>query len=88
MSDRYDNLISVSSGLQTQGGVLKIIGMITAGSGCMGGFFMRESFGMALVAVVAGIVFGVGFYVAGTFVAAAGEALLALSDIAVNTKVR
>jgi hypothetical protein len=44
---------------------------------------MGLPFGLGLV--VAGLVCGIGLYMSGVFMAAAGEALLAVADIAVNT---
>jgi hypothetical protein len=88
MSDRYDNLLSVSSGLQTQGGVLKVIGLIPVIAAFVGAYLMRDSPGFAAVAFVVGLALGVGLYALGTLVAAMGEGLMALADIAVNTKVR
>jgi len=84
MSDRYDNLLAVSAGLQTQGSILKIVGMITFGGGGIAGYWWGLPFGVGIVAL--GVIMGVGMYVMGTMVAAMGEGLLALSDIAVNTK--
>ncbi len=55
MSDRYDNLLSVSSGLQTQGGILKVIGLIPVIAAFVGGYLMRDSLGFAAVAFVVGL---------------------------------
>ncbi len=86
MSDnvgRYGNLLDISSAMQTQGGILKFLGLLTAVGGSVGGYFTVGLFGLA-IAIPAGIT----FYVFGTFTAAAGEAMMALADIATNTERR
>jgi hypothetical protein len=83
-TDRYGNLQAVSSGLQTQGSILQFAGAGVAALSVVGGYFWGLPFGAALVAL--GIVLGMGMYVSGTFIAAAGEAMLALADIAMNTR--
>jgi hypothetical protein len=83
VSARYDNLTTVSSGLQAQGSVMKVIGLITVCGASVGGYHEGLPFGVLIVGF--GILAGVGMYVGGTFMAAAGEGLLALADIAKNT---
>jgi hypothetical protein len=82
-SDRYENLLAVSSSLQSQGGVLKVLGLVAVCAASAAGYWWGLPFGVAIVGL--GVVLGVGMYVGGTFMAAAGEGLLALADIAKNT---
>ncbi len=83
--DRYKNLLAVSESLRTYGGLLKVFGWIVGGVAILVALVFYSEGGMKLVAALTGLLFAVALHVAGTFIAAAGEGLLALADIATNT---
>jgi hypothetical protein len=83
-STRYANLFAVSSSLRTYGATLKVLGIIVALMATLGGVYTgMPSF---FVCIIVGVVVGIGLHVTGTFIAAAGEGLLAVADIALNTR--
>ena len=86
---RYANLASVGAGVAAYGGLIKGLGIVLIVGGVLATFFAfsgenHES--VAFIAVPAAF-FGVLVHVAGTIVAAMGEGMNALKDIAVNTGV-
>lgn len=84
---RYANLHSVSESLRSYGTFLKFLGVLAGVGGVIGGYMASGKLGvLALGLVMAiGIVAGVALHATGTFIAAMGEGLLALADIATNT---
>lgn len=84
---RYANLLDVSGSLRAYGALLKVLGWVVASLGLLGGFVAADKLGGAgaLIVVLFTFVTGVILHVAGTFIAAMGESLLALADIATNT---
>jgi hypothetical protein len=83
-STRYANLFAVSSSLRAYGATLKVLGIIVAIMAALGGFYAGVPWLFACIIV--GVVVGIGLHVTGTFIAAAGEGLLAVADIALNTR--
>jgi hypothetical protein len=81
--DRYKNLLAVSESLRTYGGLLKVL----AGVVVVGSLLAGWSAGGAWVAAlfIGGVGFGLVLYATGLLIAAMGEGLLALADIATNT---
>jgi hypothetical protein len=87
--DRYANLDAVSATLRTQGKVLKVIGLAGGGVALLGALMeASNSAGLAVAVAVAGVCGGGILYAAGLLIAAGGEVLLALGDIARNTAKR
>jgi hypothetical protein len=86
---RYDNLTAVSAALRGYGGILKIGGWIIGiGGGVAGAAVAGGHNGSALIGVpllVLALAAGLAVHAMGTTIAALGEGLLALSDIALNT---
>ncbi len=83
---RYTNLLDVSGSLRAYGGFLKVLGWLVGVVGVLGGLTAMEKVGgYALVIAVLGIVGGITLHATGTVIAAIGESLLALADIATNT---
>lgn len=80
---RYGNLLAVSGSLRSYGGTLQFLGIIVAIASLFAGYYAGLPFGVAVV--VAGIVLAIGLHAMGTFIAATGEGLLAVADIATNT---
>ena len=87
---RYDNLVAVSASLRGYGGVLKIggwvigIGGVVAGA-VAGGAHDGLSKLMSVPILVMACAAGLAVHAMGTTIAAMGEGLLAVSDIALNT---
>lgn len=88
---RYDNLMTVSTSLRGYGRILKIGGWIIgiggglAGAAASGGGGSDLSKIIGIPIVVLGCAAGLAVHAMGTTIAAIGEGLLALSDIALNT---
>lgn len=83
---RYTNLEQVARSLQTQGTILKSVGALLLGLAAVGLVVMlMGERGFWTLSVVAGTVLGASSYVSGVLIAAIGEALLALRDIAQNS---
>lgn len=85
---RYDNLIAVGGGLRGYGAVLKAMGGFAFFGGILFAFILGLG-GNGGGALAAGAVafLGVVLYTTGMLVAAMGEALKALADIAINTAI-
>lgn len=87
---RYDNLVAVSTSLRGYGGVLKIggwvigIGGLVAGAMAGGAHDGLSKLMSVPILVMAGAA-GLAVHAMGTTIAAMGEGLLAVSDIALNT---
>ena len=87
--DRYANLDAVSATLRTQGKLLKVVGLVGVGVAVLGALMEgSNSPGLAVAVAVAGVCGGGVLYAAGLLIAAGGEVLLALGDIARNTAKR
>lgn len=83
---RYKNLAGVGAALTTWGGILKVLAVVIFGAGVLGvifGFGEPWIAGVGVMGVLAGVIVAV----LGMLIAAVGEALLALKDIAVNTRI-
>ena len=81
---RYENLLAVSSSLGIYGAILKGLGILF-GVGAIFGAYEAGGVEFGVVIVGGGIFSGLALYTMGLFLAAGGEALLALADIATNT---
>jgi len=81
---RYKNLHTVSGSLRAYGGIVKGVGIVLGIAGVGGGFTIHQT-AIGLVVIGAGIFLGVFLHATGTVIAAMGEGLLALADIATNT---
>jgi hypothetical protein len=89
MADKYENLTAAGTGLKGYGTALKALGFAVGVGGVVVLFILSErSFGMGVVAFAGGGVAGIMLHWAGTLVAAFGEAMFALRDIARNTEKR
>ena len=84
--NRYANLLTVSNSMRGYGGLLKILGILTAVLGVFGGLNIGGVSGVAC-ALLGGVA-GISIHCAGVLVAAFGESMLALADIAQNTTPR
>lgn len=80
-NSRYANLSAVSSALRTYGSVLKALAFVVAACGSM---FIASRNGWLVM--VGGVVVAVSLFGGGVLFAALGESLLALGDIATNTR--
>jgi hypothetical protein len=83
---RYENLLAVSGSISAYGRAIKILGLVMGAGGLIGGVVGLASsnawgFGLAILGVFLGLV----LHASGTVIAAMGEGLLALADIATNT---
>jgi hypothetical protein len=82
---RYDNLVNVSGALQSYGMAVKYLAAVALVVGVIGGFAGSNNTGFAVAIVFAAVLAAVSLYAAGLMIAAMGEGLLALADIATNT---
>jgi hypothetical protein len=87
---RYDNLLAVSASLRGYGRVLKLGGWVIGIGGGLagaaaGGAGENLSKLMSIPILVMACAAGLAVHAMGTTIAAMGEGLLALSDIALNT---
>lgn len=87
---RYSKLTEAASGLRTTGTVIEVLGVLVF----VGTLLAAGTLGTGLTErVLAGqlaassVLFGVPIYALGMIIGACGEALLALRDIAINTRV-
>ena len=86
-SNKYSNLISAGKVIATYGGIIKALGIIAgiAGIILIMVAILRE-LGMPAFFAGGGIILtGLALFVSGLFMAAFGEAAIALADIAINT---
>lgn len=83
MAKEYNNLETVSGGLVGWGLVFKICAVITAFAGCRYG--LQEHWGGKIITVLS-LGGGIIIWGFGLLLAAAGEALGALRDLAVNSE--
>jgi hypothetical protein len=86
-ASRYKNLHAVSGMLRSYGEALKLIAWLLGGLGLLGALFADGALAK-IMALTAGLLVGLSLHVTGTFIAAMGEGLLALADIALNTTPR
>jgi hypothetical protein len=86
---RYAKLTKVADGLRGTGSAFEFLGVAVFVGGIAAAFFAlsKESVIAAVPLGVGAVLFGPALYSLGTLIAAAGEALLALRDIAINTRV-
>lgn len=84
---RYRNLAGVGDGLSTWGGILKVLGFVIFGAGVLGIVVGLGTTGWIVGVGAFGLLVGIIVAVLGMLVAAVGEALLAIRDIAVNTRI-
>lgn len=84
---RYKNLAGVGDGLSTWGGILKVLGFVIFGAGVLGIVVGLGTTGWIVGVGALGLLVGIIVAVLGMLVAAVGEALLAIRDIAVNTRI-
>ena len=80
---RYANLTSVGDSLKTNGIIVKAVGLVAAAAGVFGG--IQVGGGMGIAVGVAAVVGGLLLHSVGTLIAAAGEGLLAVKDVAEHT---
>lgn len=83
---RYSNLASVASSLSLYGGILKVLAFLLIGGGVLGvAVGVTSGAWIAAVSILVFII-GIGIWALGLLIAALGEGLLALKDIAVSTR--
>jgi hypothetical protein len=87
---RYDNLMTVSASMRGYGRVLKIGGWIIGIGGGLAGAAVSGTVGdlskmISIPFIVLACAAGLAVHAMGTTVAAIGEGLMAVSDIALNT---
>lgn len=85
-AERYKNLVSVSKSLSSAGNILQIVAVVVVLGALNGALIAYSSSPTLALALAAGASLGVPMYALGVITAACGEALLALRDIAVNTR--
>ena len=87
---RYPNLVHAGANVTSSGSLLSTFGILVGVVGVLGGGFMVVNGGSSALPGIAvggfGIVGGIVVYGFGVFLSAAGEAALALADIALNTE--
>jgi hypothetical protein len=84
IGDRNSNLLSASRMLCRYGDALKLVGIAIAAVGVLGAVF-ADGLAWKLMSLAIAFLAGLTMHVTGTFIAATGEGLLALADIAENT---
>ena len=86
MSKRYPNLVSVGAMQASYGNFVKAIGILVGITGVIAALVIsRNSLELAFVVLVVALLLALGIHALGTFLAAIGEAMLALADIATNS---
>jgi hypothetical protein len=84
IESHYRNLASVGTGTATYGQFIQGLGWLFGVSGIVALFFLE---GFWKLAVTIPMLLGVLVHIAGTMIAALGEAMNALKDIAVNSRI-
>lgn len=84
---KYSDLARVASSLEFYGTALKVLVVIIGIASLAAVIYLIQSLPSALIALFVGVVSGVWFYAMGILIAGAGNALLAVRDMAVNTRV-
>lgn len=83
----YVNLAAVGAHLRFVGTMFKLVGVVAAVSGGIATPVYAKQYGAGVFWAILACVFGVFLFSVGIVIAAAGEALSALKDIAVNTRI-